>query len=66
MFAEIQKNTFVKVLGIAGQVLREHKIDQVITAARETLEKRRLALREEWEKAPDCPLVARTRQGATK
>ena len=49
--ASILKRTFVTALSIAGQVQRRQQVDQVITAARDVLEKRRQALYQKWEKA---------------
>jgi Fic family protein len=51
LFARIQRTTFVSALGIAGQVREAHAADQIIGAARDTLEKRRQALRQELERA---------------
>lgn len=53
LFASIQKRAFVNALGIAGEVLREERIDQVIAAARDTLKRRQEALWREWERAKE-------------
>ncbi len=63
LFAMVQKRAFVRVLGIAGQMLAERKVDHVITAARDLLEKRRQALRQEWEKAKDTARVLQADAG---
>lgn len=63
LFAAIQRRTFVRALGLAGQVLEQQKVDQEIKAARDLLEKRRKALYSEWERAKQ---TARALQGVAK
>ncbi len=51
LFTSIQKRAFVNALGIAAEVRREERIEEVITAARETLKRRQEAPWREWEGA---------------
>lgn len=53
LFASIQKRAFVGALSEAGSVLQRQQVDQVIEAARDVFERRRVALRAEWERARD-------------
>ena len=61
LFATVQRRTFVKALGIAGQVLEERRVDQVIVSARDLLEKRRKALWAEWERAKETAALLHRR-----
>lgn len=53
LFTALQRKAFVKALSIAEDIHRRERVDQVIQAAREQLERRRDALREEWNRAQD-------------
>lgn len=53
MFSSIEKRAFVGALSEAGSVLEQRRVDHVIAAARNVLERRQAALREEWEHARD-------------
>ncbi len=63
LFASIQKRAFVNALGIAAEVRREVRVDQVIAAARETLKRRPEALWREWEKAKETARALQTVAG---
>jgi len=51
LFSSIQTRAFVNALSVAGDVLRREIVDQVIEAARDQLEKRQEALKQEWQRA---------------
>jgi len=51
LFASLEKQAFVRALGISAQVLSRNQPEQVIGAARELLAQRDKAIRAEWERA---------------
>jgi Fic family protein len=51
LFVRVQRRTFVRVLGIAGNLRQQSGIDQVISSARTAIEKRREVQRPELEQA---------------
>lgn len=51
LFSGVQKRAFVQALGIAGDLLRDERVDQVIAGARGLLERRRRVDTEEWHRA---------------
>ena len=53
LFASLQKDEFVKALGIARSVLRTVRAEQAIGAVRDQLQRRRDALIKEWNEARD-------------
>ena len=53
LFATLQKQAFVKALGLSAQVLSPVRPEQVIGAARRQLLEREKALRRDWERAKD-------------
>jgi hypothetical protein len=56
-FSAAQRRAFVQALGISEQVLRLHRAELVIAAAKERLESKRLELRTSWEKAKTTALA---------
>lgn len=60
LFAALQRQAFVKALGLSAQVLAPARPEQVIGAARQQLLERERALRLEWERAKN---IARHLQG---
>lgn len=53
LFATLQKQAFVKALGLSAQVLSPARPEQVIGAARRQLLEREKTLRKEWERAKE-------------
>lgn len=53
LFAALEKQAFVRALGISAQVLSHNQPEQVIGAARELLTQRDKAIRAEWERAKE-------------
>lgn len=53
LFTGIQRKAFVKALSIAEDIHRRERVDQVIQAAKEQLQRRREALQKEWNRAKD-------------
>ncbi len=51
LFVAIQRRAFVNALSVAGEVLKQQRVDQVIDAARDLFERRQEALRREWQQA---------------
>jgi Fic family protein len=51
LFSSIERRAFVNALGIAGDVLQRERVDQVIAATRDQLQRRRDALIVEWQAA---------------
>ena len=56
LFAAMQRKAFVGALGIAADVRQRERVDQVIQAARDLLEKRQGVLRLEWERVKETAL----------
>lgn len=71
LFANVQKEAFVKALGLSAQVLAPGRPEQVIGAAKKQLIEREKAIRAEWEKAKETArqlqqtLTARLREVVT-
>jgi hypothetical protein len=61
LFGTIQKRTFVKILGIAGQVRQRDTVDQVIGAAKDLLAKRQRTLLQQYERAKETADLLRAR-----
>ena len=51
LFASNQRRAFVGALGVAGDVMRRRRVDEVIELARDVLERRREELKAEWARA---------------
>lgn len=51
LFVAIERRAFVNALSVAGEVLKQQRVDQVIDAARDLFERRQEALRREWQQA---------------
>lgn len=60
LFSSLQRRAFVKALGLASEVLLQERVDQVITAARDVFQRRREALRRDWEKAKQTATMLQT------
>lgn len=52
-FAALQKEQFVHALGLARDVLEENRAEEVIARTSKELQRRRDALKQEWESAKD-------------
>lgn len=61
-FARLERNEFVKAIGISGQVIRSNRAEKVVAATKEELQRRRDALHEEWNAAKQSAI--RLRQSA--
>lgn len=57
LFVNIHRRAFVNALGIAAEVQQRRKIDQVIRATRDLFQRRREALRREWEQAKETARI---------
>ena len=62
LFSQVQRRTFVRVLGIAGHLQQHGGVDQIISAVRRTITLRKVAHAEQLEKAKR---TARTLQAFT-